>query len=583
MPTWFAARQLERSDRYVQRCRVRGGGHTSRARVSFCIEEALRLISLPGEHEGCVYYFREVSVANVSARASRQEWINAFQGVLHDLATHAIHGSDPRAATANAVVFRNYQEALEILLARILRREPIDHWYWPQVSGAATEASRAEKVLAVTERLKELPGSWLGTADSVIAAVGRGDPVTLLTMLPLPTANQWLQELAPRYIASTRPRPVHLHQTAADMLLRAVATLGSADPRVLWLASLAVVQAAPSELSAGTVVNRARATLQRVAEERGASVRGPVVQGLTRTPTARSDFTESATDGFSQAETLRYDERQHPTGLRFVDKEGEPAAIGPSAASPPDSGGARRPLAELPLHITSKGLVTGEARAVPADHERIERGSPADAPTDSTTAETTETCSPVVFADRLSLGEPTRAAGLYFLLNALRRLGIAEALTAHPATAEQGLVAHIMKHLALHAEVEAGDPVWRWINSSLSQVVPADAPVPAGPELFPSNLRATSRDSFDAEYFSRVWCVAVRRWCWRRGGITVREVVSRGGLDSLNRTDLDVTLPLSSADLRIRRVGLDLDPGWLPWFGKVVRFHYVWDEAANVH
>jgi hypothetical protein len=31
---------------------------------------------------------------------------------------------------------------------------------------------------------------------------------------------------------------------------------------------------------------------------------------------------------------------------------------------------------------------------------------------------------------------------------------------------------------------------------------------------------------------------------------------------------------LSAADLRIRRAGLDIDPGWIPWFARVVTFHY---------
>jgi hypothetical protein len=44
---------------------------------------------------------------------------------------------------------------------------------------------------------------------------------------------------------------------------------------------------------------------------------------------------------------------------------------------------------------------------------------------------------------------------------------------------------------------------------------------------------------------------------------------------SVNRTDLDVSLPLEEADIRVRRAGLDLDPGWVPWFGRVVRFHYL--------
>lgn len=75
-------------------------------------------------------------------------------------------------------------------------------------------------------------------------------------------------------------------------------------------------------------------------------------------------------------------------------------------------------------------------------------------------------------------------------------------------------------------------------------------------------------------YLVRVWAVAVRRWCWRAAGITMRDIVTRNGRFSVNRTELDISLPLDTVDLRIRLMGLDLDPGWLPWFGRVVRFHY---------
>ena len=95
-----------------------------------------------------------------------------------------------------------------------------------------------------------------------------------------------------------------------------------------------------------------------------------------------------------------------------------------------------------------------------------------------------------------------------------------------------------------------------------------DSPTAAGPRLFPSNLRPSSQETFDVEYFSRAWCVAVRRWCWHLGEVTVREIVNRGGLMSLNRTDLDVTLPLNSVDLRIRRVGLDSIPDGYRGLGK---------------
>jgi hypothetical protein len=31
----------------------------------------------------------------------------------------------------------------------------------------------------------------------------------------------------------------------------------------------------------------------------------------------------------------------------------------------------------------------------------------------------------------------------------------------------------------------------------------------------------------------------------------------------------------SQVDMTVRRAGLDLDPGWVPWLGRVVQFHYL--------
>jgi hypothetical protein len=39
-------------------------------------------------------------------------------------------------------------------------------------------------------------------------------------------------------------------------------------------------------------------------------------------------------------------------------------------------------------------------------------------------------------------------------------------------------------------------------------------------------------------------------------------------------THLDLELQAGSVDLALRLSGLDLDPGWVPWLGRVVAFHY---------
>jgi len=37
---------------------------------------------------------------------------------------------------------------------------------------------------------------------------------------------------------------------------------------------------------------------------------------------------------------------------------------------------------------------------------------------------------------------------------------------------------------------------------------------------------------------------------------------------------IDVLLDLDELSVEVRRAGLDLDPGYLPWLGCVVRFRY---------
>ena len=148
------------------------------------------------------------------------------------------------------------------------------------------------------------------------------------------------------------------------------------------------------------------------------------------------------------------------------------------------------------------------------------------------------------------LGEPTMAAGLYFLLNALRYLGIDAALEANPSLREAHLIDHVLRRLATHAQVDSTDPI-------LLALSPA-APLPASPLV-------------------RTWAIDVRRWCWRHARITTREIINRPGHVWLTRMDLDVTMGFSAVDVRIRKVGLDIDPGpvsSLGDFGRIVRFHY---------
>ena len=149
--------------------------------------------------------------------------------------------------------------------------------------------------------------------------------------------------------------------------------------------------------------------------------------------------------------------------------------------------------------------------------------------------------------EEICFGEPTSGAGLYFLLNVLTRLRIAD--DPHFSLL---FLARLFLHVARHAGITEDDPILLWAEIVEAQCEPQETD----------------------DRLLRLWLIKIRRWCWRNGRITVREIVRRRGYVTLTRTDLDVSLSMDSADIRIRRIGLDLDPGWVPWFGRVVRFHY---------
>jgi hypothetical protein len=67
---------------------------------------------------------------------------------------------------------------------------------------------------------------------------------------------------------------------------------------------------------------------------------------------------------------------------------------------------------------------------------------------------------------------------------------------------------------------------------------------------------------------------ALRRASLAAMRLPLRRALRRSGCIDMTRTHLTVRLPLRAVDLRIRRAGLDLDPGWSLLLGRVVRFEY---------
>lgn len=541
-----AAPQLDRLDRYVRRSSWKMPAGASRHRLTYSLEEALRLAGLPAEEEGRIYCFRRVTLTGIPVDASRAAWLEKVQQALSALAAQAVHAADVGSEAAVSVFFHNREEALEVLLAAALRQTARLPWFATQVLGVKPEAGRAALVQAVLEHLRELPAGAGAAAPLILAAVEITGPAPLLVAVPPQMTREWLRVLdGPRTVATAETAPALLPEQLRQILIRAAQCCGWRDPRTVWLAALATIAVSPSTAVSGTAVRIARVTLRALEAESPANRLGRSAEARV-SPRARDidrvffeGEQETLPESVPPGHALPLPEGVQPRGpiAPAVACTASPASRPSVEAEPrPSHAPSAQPTA-LPAWPEQQPECVSPAPASPIDPHPALIGTPSARPP-----------RPGV------LGERTFGAGLYFLLNALRRLGIAQALESSPALREADFPLHVLRRLAARARVAPDDPILLCLRTE-----PAEFRRPANVDLV------------------RIWELAVRRWCWRNGKLTLPEIVLRPGRVWLTRTDLDVTMPLDSTDIRIRRIGLDIDPGWLPWFGpfgKVVRFHY---------
>ena len=149
-------------------------------------------------------------------------------------------------------------------------------------------------------------------------------------------------------------------------------------------------------------------------------------------------------------------------------------------------------------------------------------------------------------------------AALFYLVNAFERLGLPALIEAYrlPAPAAGWRVL-----LALGDRLGLGldDPLRGFLQERIEA---AGAPSDDAPLIVLCDdvmARASALYEEDA-----VWGPAL---------------IAVAGRIAATATHLDIFLPMAAVRVEVRRAGLDLDPGWVPWLGRVVTFHYVKDPT----
>jgi hypothetical protein len=160
------------------------------------------------------------------------------------------------------------------------------------------------------------------------------------------------------------------------------------------------------------------------------------------------------------------------------------------------------------------------------------------------------TISPLVDGPMVGTGL-TSFGGLFFLIAAMRRAGLPDWLQNRHEIAQWDFPALILRAVARRLRAPEDDPVLVALDCS-AQDIPAEV---------------------DAEV--RIWIRTLRRWCRCFARIGLYSLICRPGRIRFTQTHIDVAFQATEADVRVRKAGLDIDPGWTPWLGRVLHFHYL--------
>ncbi len=556
-------------------------------RGAILLEDALHTASLPEAERARLLIVRSFNVGVIRSSQSPAALALRIERQFRLMRGGAVYALDPSARFSEAVYFQNDTEPFVLLCVKLARGERVDEWFWPLAVPLLRNAVTKEDALrlllfAASEqeqgaaRTALLMGELfaLGALDTLLATLRPEDGAMLLRSCGWNEAGR-----APRRHASyAHAKGIAIPAQWQALVLNWVTRWGAYDARSVWLAAAALVALKPLRLADARLVRRAQELIQEV--------------------TAKSFEAQAHAEKASQAKSEDCDLLLEAENGSSVSVEDENLARIDASVAPTPS---------------SESLDAG-----PQDKEEF-----ASAQALMEDEEDARVDSPKLARDSL----PTAYAGLYFLLPLIARLGMSELLGRHEHLIELDFPHRLLRHVAATLDVPEDDPImrplvverevedelaarcefvmhvswreefnpsrrlvmrrlvgqkgahllfdeaeqmalalWRGKASRAAEALMAGVSLKKGAAL---------RVESEMNLLLDAWVVAMRRWLMRYAGIGLEEVVCRHGSIVATRTHLEIFFGLGQADISVRRAGLDLDPGWVEWLGRVVLFHYL--------
>lgn len=491
-------------------------------------------------------------------------WSALVEQATQAAAAQARHGGAPGAAQADAVWFADWDEAVAAWLDAALDGHAAQAWFWPRIARLAGVAPEQGRGAAASPHQLHVPAAW------PVAAMWQrwcADPASARAR------QRWWQQRAAR--GDARARSAWLAQLGDAGLPGADPAQGDASvaPAPADAASPVSTASRAGDATARAQTPRDHARKPALQPADGTPAvphAAPVPHGAVGTPGAAPEHASPRDAAAALADSIA--------------RAAQPSEAGAEAAPALDAVEAASPQSASTPHTLGADVAASDAPALPATVPTV--GAPA-APSRAGSIEPAPQPVPCWSAAGWTHLQRSALGGAPRVLNALLRLGYAQAL--------QDWLRHAADEradAALAHATAASAPwlaAWAGLGAAARERCWRDPLFAALPvvELL-SQAQPTGGRALDAAQLLAHWRAQpgpvrqLGRRAWRRlqcalrehGWRSPRELLAGRAWVQLSATHLDVVYALDQADASVRRLGLDLDPGWVPWLGRIVTLHY---------
>lgn len=637
---------MQHHQRRVKKLRLSSNSESTLSCDLMALQDAFNIASLNGVPPNGLLLIRRLELDRLSPRASAHSISDIIDKKVRNLCYQAVCVDEQDAMHANIVWFSDALNAATRFLDMVVRRTPVNAWYWRVLFRGYKPDMSLSDVLILVSREAEHKHSSLALMAAVIQnQVEKREIEKTLEAITPRLARTLLSEggFYPHaidtvgndyvYPSATISFSTAWKQTLKHCLLR----WGYDDVRTRWMAVNALVNQNPALLDSGRL-------LMLEADSLVQQFQPGVQSSRSHTQGVSNDNDNTCETGNHKQEPKNHKHSHLSNDSKQKSLQASAQNIN-SSTSPPektsvDSGNNVTPSGESNdgRGAYSQFINSPQENDTALTHADGFYGDTIDTTTESAEKDAeiplngmSDSANHSCIANAHTESVQFKAAhynprsGFLFVVSILQALNMDECLKLNPALAIHNLPVRIIRRLAQSFGIDQAHPLMQCIPDFASQNETIESFV--CPPLWVELLALRSHDPLTLHRYASAshskhclitdhhhklvlfagdihlvpeWAdhhtvviknshhrlpeladiettviLLMNRFLHRYASSTLTGLIERPGSIAHTCTHVDVIFDPDQIDSDIRRAGLDIDPGWVSWLGRVLQYHYV--------